>query len=123
MTKYNNRKVTIDNILFDSCREANRYRELKLLQKAGQIRNLQLQVPFELIPTQREPPTLTKTGKEKQGALVERSVVYLADFTYEERTGDIWRSVVEDVKGLKVKEYIIKRKLMLHKYGIKIKEV
>lgn len=121
--KYNNRKVTIDNILFDSCREANRYRELKLLLKAGQIRNLQLQVPFELIPTQREPPTLSKTGKERQGKVIEHSVVYKADFVYEERTGDIWHTVVEDSKGMRTKEYVIKRKLLLHKFGIRVREV
>jgi hypothetical protein len=122
MPKYNNRKVSVDNIQFDSVREANRYSELKLLQRAGQIRNLRLQVPFELIPTQYEPDSVVK-GKLKRGKLIERSVVYKADFTYEERVGQNWAVVVEDVKGVKTKEYILKRKMMLQKYNIRIREV
>ena len=88
---------------FDSKREANRYAELKLLERAGEISDLKLQVPFELIPKQPG----------------ERSVKYIADFVYLEGG----KSVVEDVKGKKTRDYIIKRKLMLWRHGITIKEV
>lgn len=119
MRKYGSKKVTIDGIVFDSKKEANRYCELKLLERAGRIKNLELQKPFELIPTQREPETMTKTGKVKQGKVIEQSVKYIADFVYTENG----KTVVEDTKGYKTKDYIIKRKLMLYVYGIKIKEV
>ncbi len=111
--KYHNQKTQVDGIKFDSRKEANRYCELKILQRAGKIRNLQRQVPFELIPAQYI-----------EGRLVERPCKYVADFIYESpgRTGE-WRTVVEDTKGVKTKEYIIKRKLMLQKYKIKIKEI
>lgn len=121
--KYHNKKTTVDGITFDSRREADRYSELKLLLRSGRIRNLQMQVPYELIPAQREPPTLTERGMERQGKVIERSVVYKADFVYSERTGQIWRPVVEDAKGVRTKEYIIKRKLMLWRHGIRIREV
>ena len=85
-----------------------RYQELKLLQRAGKISELQRQVPFELIPSQRE-------GKR----VIERGVKYVADFTYME-DGNL---VVEDAKGIRTKEYILKRKLMYMVHGIKIKEV
>ena len=107
MSKYHSRKVTWDGIEFDSQKEAQRYRELWLLKKAGEITNLQRQVRFELIPTQRV-----------DGKVVERSVTYVADFVYEDH-GEI---VLEDVKGLRTREYILKRKLMLYMKGIRIKE-
>lgn len=107
MSKYHSRKVTWDGIEFDSLKEARRYRELWLLKKAGEITNLQRQVRFVLIPSQRI-----------DGKVVERSVSYIADFVYEDH-GEI---VVEDVKGLRTREYILKRKLMLYMKGIRIKE-
>ena len=106
-SKYHAHKTIIDGIRFDSNREADRYCELKLLEKAGLIKNLQCQVRFELIPP------LKKTGEK-----TERAVFYIADFTYEEN-GDL---VVEDVKGMRTREYIIKRKLMIWRHGIWIKE-
>lgn len=112
--KYKNRKVTIDGITFDSQKEANRYAELKLLQRAGQIQGLQRQVKYILIPPQREPDTAGKKGK-----LIERECAYIADFVYIQNGA----TVVEDTKGVKTKEYIIKRKLMLYIHGIKIREV
>lgn len=106
--KYKNRKLTIDGEVFDSQKEARRYRELALLQRAGQISDLKRQVRYELIPTQR-------IG----GKVVEKSCVYIADFVYTENG----ETVVEDTKGFRTKDYIIKRKLMLHVHGIRIKEV
>lgn len=121
MRKYHNRKVTVDGITFDSVKEANRYKELKVLERAGQVHDLQLQVKFKLIPAQRELNLeTTATGKPKKGKLLEHEVSYVADFVYKNRFGI---QVVEDTKGVKTKDYIIKRKLMLWIHGIRIKEV
>lgn len=117
--KYSNQKVTIDGITFDSKREAKRYYELKLLERAGEIRHLRRQEKFLLIPSQFE-EVIDAKGKPKQKC-IERECVYIADFVYQDsRTGKL---VVEDTKGVRTKEYIIKRKLMLKEYGIKISEI
>lgn len=106
MSKYGNRKVaTSDGIIHDSQKEAVRWTELKLLERSGEITDLQRQVKYELIPPQKG----------------ERAVFYIADFVYtDNRTGE---TVVEDTKGFRTKEYIIKRKLMLWVHGIKINEI
>lgn len=118
MNKYHNRKVrTSDGIVHDSRKEANRWQELKLLEKSGKIMELKRQMEFLLIPPQYEE---IATGKRKKRKVVERSCVYRADFVYHDENGEI---VVEDVKGLRTRDYIIKRKLMLYVYGIKIKEI
>lgn len=108
MRKYGNRKVIRDGIEFDSVKECQRYCELKLMQRAGVISELQLQVPFELIPTQRI-----------DGKLAEKAVNYVADFVYKQNG----QTVVEDTKGMRTRDYIIKRKLMLFIHGIRIREV
>lgn len=111
MSKYGAKKVTIDGITFDSVKEATRWRELRYRVMGRQITDLQRQVKFELIPNQ----------VDENGKVIERAVSYVADFVYIDRkTG---QKVVEDTKGFKTKEYIIKRKLMLKEYGIRIKEV
>lgn len=119
MRKYGSRKVRLDGIVFDSKKEAARYCELKLLQRAGRIQNLELQKPFELIPAQREPDTIGKRGGVKKGKIIEQSVKYVADFVYTENG----QTVVEDTKGFRTKDYILKRKMMLYFYGIRIKEI
>lgn len=106
--KYNSRKTIVDGIKFDSKKEATRYKELKTLEKSGVISNLQRQVKYVLIPAQRE---------DKK--LIERECSYYADFVYI-RDGE---QVVEDTKGVRTPEYIIKRKLMLYVHKIRIKEV
>ena len=117
--KYSNQKVTIDGETFDSKREAKRYCELKLLERAGEIRHLRRQEKFLLIPSQYEEVVDAK-GKPKQKC-IEKECVYIADFVYQDaRTGEL---VVEDTKGVRTKEYIIKRKLMLYNNRIKIKEI
>lgn len=117
--KYSNQKVTIDGETFDSKKEAKRYCELKLLERAGEIRHLRRQEKFLLIPSQYEEVVDAK-GKPKQKC-IERECVYIADFVYQDaRTGEL---VVEDTKGVRTKEYIIKRKLMLYNNRIKIKEI
>lgn len=112
MSKYGNRKTTVDGFGFDSAKEARRYTELALLQRAGEISDLRRQVTFWLIPAQY-----------MGGKLVERPVGYVADFVYvDNKTG---KTVVEDVKSKATKTpvYIIKRKLLLQNYGIRIVEV
>ncbi len=106
-SKYHAQKTVVGGITFDSKREAARWQELKLMEKAGAIQNLQRQVKYELIPI------LKKTGER-----TERSVNYIADFVYTENG----KTVVEDSKGFKTEAYKIKRKLMILRYGIWIKE-
>ena len=106
--KYHNKKVTINGEAFDSKKEAARWQELLLLQRAGEISHLNRQVTYTLIPSQYI-----------DGKCVERSVKYVADFVYKEN-GQL---IVEDTKGMKMPEYVIKRKMMLFTYGIPIKEV
>lgn len=126
-TKYNASKCVVDGIKFDSKHEAERYLELKLLERGKVISDLRLQVKFVLIPAQYEKDTVTilKSGKEKivKGKCLEREVSYYADFVYIlNETGE---TIVEDAKSpiTRTKEYIIKRKLMLYRYGIRIIEV
>lgn len=122
--KYNAKKVVIDGIEFDSKKEAKRYQELLLLQKAGEIYMLERQKVYELLPAQREPDTVGKRGGVIKGKLLERAVDYVADFVYTNKNGE---TVVEDVKGFRegvaYAVFVLKRKLMLYRYGIKIIEV
>lgn len=108
-SKYKAKKTEVDGIAFDSKKEAKRYQELKLFEKTKVISNLQRQVKFELIPVQHV-----------EGKLAERACSYVADFVYLDKQGN---TIVEDTKGVKTKDYIIKRKLMLWVHGIRIKEV
>lgn len=105
--KYKNQPITIDGHTFPSRREANRYSQLSLLQKAGIIRELKLQEPFELQPSFKHPIT----GKTI------RAIKYIADFTYYDENGIFH---IEDVKGSEAtmtKDFKIKRKLFIYKYG------
>ena len=111
--KFHNKKVIYDGRKFDSQREADRYCELKPMQRAGKINNLQCQVPFELIP----PQYADVNGKKK---LIERACSYVADFTYYDEHNNL---TVEDAKGMRVEPYITKRKLMLYLKGIRVVEV
>ena len=117
--KYHNHKVRKSGLTFDSKKEHKRYNELLLLQQAGEIANLRRQVKFVLIPTQREPNIIGSRGGVKKGKLLERECSYIADFVY----GENGKMVVEDSKGLRTKDYIIKRKLMLYVHNIRIREV
>ena len=114
MSKYGNRKIIVDGITFDSVREGQHWCELKLLQRAGEIKDLERQVKFVLIPAQRDP----KTGK-----VIERECSYVADFVFWENGKDGWTKVVEDAKGFRTPEYRIKKKLLLKEYGFRIREV
>ena len=124
--KYGARKVLFDGIAFDSKKEANRWAELRILEKAGEISDLRRQVKFVLIPAQYEESNEIykrgeNKGKPKRGKLLEHECSYVADFVY--RVTETDRTAVEDTKGFRTKDYIIKRKLMLERYGIRIKEV
>ncbi len=92
---------------YASKKEAKRASDLRLMQEAGQIRNLREQVEYELIAKQEG----------------ERACSYRADFVYDEFAADGWRQVVEDTKGVRTADYIIKRKLMQQMHGIRIREV
>lgn len=123
-SKYGNRKTVVDGITFDSKKETNRFRELQLLERAGKITALQRQVKYVLIPTQREfSNEIYKKGAHqghfKPGKVLEKECSYIADFAYIQ--GGAY--VVEDTKGVRTEAYKIKRKLMLERYGIQIKEV
>lgn len=115
MGKYHSRKTVVDGIIFDSRREAMRYQELRLLERAGKVRGIRRQVRYELVPVQLD----------SKGKIIEKPVVYVADFVFEQYSdrGGFWFPVVEDVKGVRTPVYIIKRKLMLERYGIRIREV
>lgn len=119
ISKYKAEKVEVLGLKFDSKKEARRWFELEMLEKTGVIKNLRRQVKYELIPAQREPDTYGPRGVLIQGTVIERAVYYIADFVYIENN----QIIVEDTKGVKTKEYVIKRKLLLWRYGIKIKEV
>lgn len=100
--KYGNKKVKVDGINFDSILEATRYSELKYLLRAGIIRDLKLQPSFELIP-----------AFEKNGVKYRRTV-YKADFAYFDI--EKGKTIIEDTKGFKTKEYILKKKLFEYNY-------
>lgn len=115
MRKYHNRRVeTSDGCKHDSKKEALRWMHLKRLESDGKIKDLQRQVEYILIPTQKE----IVNGKNET---VEKSVTYVADFVYIDAETN--KTVVEDSKGYRTREYIIKRKLMRYIHGIKIQEV
>ena len=105
--KYHNKRISVDGEVFDSKKEARRYQQLKLMEKAGMIRNLKRQVRRELVPAQYI-----------DGKCVERAITYTSDFEY-----DTDVHVVEDVKGRKTDAYKLKRKLMLYIHGIRITEI
>lgn len=119
-TKYRSQKTEIDGIVFDSKKEAKRYSELKLLERSGEISDLELQKVYELIPKQYGEDIITKKGKTKRGPLLERECTYIADFVYKDSSG---KTIVEDAKGMRTEKYRIKRKLMLWVYGIRIVEI
>lgn len=108
MSKYRNEKITFSGQKFDSKKEFERYQDLRILEKAGIVQNLKRQVKYVLVPKQY-----------LCGKLIERECAYIADFVYTKNN----KVIVEDVKGIKTKDYIIKRKLMLHVHGIRVVEI
>ena len=102
MNKYKNKKTQVDMYVFDSKLESMRYKQLALLEKVGEIKNLQMQVKFEL------QEAFTKNKKHH------RAITYTADFMYfDNRSGQV---IVEDTKGMKTDVFKIKQKLFEYKY-------
>lgn len=110
VNKYRNKEVKVDGYNFKSKKEAGVYQDFKLGLNSGEIKRLELQKKFELIPNQKGP----------DGKIVERAISYIADFYVEYADGE---KVVIDCKGMRLPVYTIKRKLMLWVHGIKIKEI
>lgn len=111
LPKYRNTRTEVDGITLDSKHEAARYRELRLLERAGLIAGLRVQVPYELAPSVRF----------SDEARAKPALRYVADFVYlDKKTG---KTVVEDAKGVVTPEYRAKRHLMLHLFGIEVQEV
>ena len=107
--KYRNKKCVWKGQQFDSIRERDRFIILENEQQEGRITDLNRQVSFQLLPTQ----------KDERGKVIEKPCCYVADFTY-------WKDgefIVEDAKGVKTKEYRLKRKMLLYFHGLRIKEV
>lgn len=109
-SKYHSQKITVSGKTFDSIKEGSRYADLVLMERSGEISELKCQVPFLLIPSQ----------KCENGKTIEKPVKYIADFVYKDKNGN---TVVEDTKGVRTADYIIKRKLMLYIHKIRIKEI
>ena len=116
MSKYKNKKYQFNGIIFDSKAECVRYKQLLPLERAGIISDLQRQVKYELIPSQRLPDPFKRFGRMVR---TERGINYVADFVYH-KGGKL---IVEDVKGVATDAYKIKRKLMLWIHGIQITEI
>lgn len=109
--KYHNKKIVIDGIKFDSIKESNRYRELKLLEKANLITELQLQKKFIL-----QPKYINNNNEHM------RSITYTSDFYYYDKQKD--KYIVEDVKGYKTDVYRLKKKIFEYQYpNLVIKEI
>lgn len=123
-SKYHAEKITVNGITFDSKKEARRWLELTALEQAGKIHGLRRQVKYLLIPEQREScaeryKSGPKKGQFKPGRVLERECAYYADFDYY-KDGT---HVVEDVKGVRTKEYRLKKKMLLYTHKIRISEV
>lgn len=108
-SKYHNTKVEYNGIKFDSVKEMKHYQLLEYRQKIGEIKELKLQVPYELIP------------KYKMNDKTIRKTTYVADFVYYDTRDN--KTHVIDVKGFKTQTYKLKKKLFEYKYKIEIEEV
>ena len=125
MNKYRNTKTTVDGITFDSKKEAGYYLFLKQKERDGEVSNLRMQVPYELIPAVYEDEVVhLKTRDKVVTRCVQRATHYVADFVYTvNATGE---DEVVDVKSYitrKNPEYRLKKKMMLAFNGIKVVEV
>ena len=109
VAKYHNKKVKYDGYTFDTIREKNYYIKLKLLEKAGKIKELELQKEYELQPS------------FKLNNKTSRKITYRSDFTYKTTEDD--KLHVVDVKGFRTDVYRLKKKLFEYKYRIEIEEI
>lgn len=122
VNKYHNKEVIIDGIKFKSTKEGRFYLLYKQMEKNGEISNLRMQVPYELIPAiWRDVVKHLKTKDKIVKKCVQRAVHYVADFVFiDNLTG---KEEVIDAKGFRTKEYKLKKKMMLAFKNIEIKEV
>lgn len=109
VAKYHNKKVKYDGYTFDSIKEKNYYIKLKLLEKAGKIKELELQKEYELQPS------------FKLNNKTSRKITYRADFTYKTTEDD--KLHVVDIKGFRTDVYRLKKKIFEYKYRIEIEEI
>lgn len=100
-SKYHAEKTKIDGIQFDSKKEADYYCELKMLKMAGEVKEIDRQVVFELLPSYK------RNGKTV------RAITYRADFVVTYRDGS--KNVI-DVKGYQTDVYKLKKKMLLYRY-------
>jgi hypothetical protein len=107
--KYHNKKIIVNGITFDSIKESRRYATLFLLERNGRIRNLRLQVKYELQP------------KYKINNKTIRSINYVADFVYYDTIRGC--EVIEDTKGFRTEVYKIKKKMFEYIYKKEIEEI
>ena len=105
--KYHNKKVTVDGLTFDSIKEANRWQELKLMERAGKITGLSRQLRIEIVPKTK----------------LHRARYYVADFVYFDK--EQGKTIYEDVKGYKkglaYQMFTLKRDILYWRNGIEIK--
>ena len=123
-SKYHAKRVTIDGIKFDSATEGRYYQKYKQMEKDGEIKNLRLQVPYELVPAVYEEVEIVRHLKRgdkitKKKKLTQRPITYIADFVFEQNG----KTCVVDVKGKRLPVYLLKKKMMKALKGIDIIEV
>lgn len=115
--KYKSVKIDTPDGTFDSKREYKRWMELQMMERNGYISDLRRQVPFELIPAIKEPDTVGPKGGIKKGRTIQKACMYVADFVYDQDG----KTIVEDAKGFKTKEFLLKAKILRWRFGIDIK--
>ena len=131
--KFNNKKIETAEGVFDSTGEWQRWLFLKDAERRGEIKDLQRQVKFILIPTQYRTEIVHLKTKDKEVQRVaEREITYTADFVYMKKIGtastglgelEKWHRVVEDYKGYPNDRWPLKKSMMLYFHGIRIREV
>lgn len=124
--KYNAKPTTVDGIRFHSAKEARRYQELKLLEKARAIIGLRLQPRYMLCALVLEGADCRNVNAGSVSQRRHPVGDYVSDFEYREPINvlghTVWRTVVEDTKGVKTDVYKLKKRLFEAQYGIQIRE-
>ena len=131
--KYRAKPTTVDGVRFASKKESRRYAELKLLEKAGEIRGLEIQPSFDLlVPVRTDEARMAMVKALARGkgfsCAHEKVGVYRADFRYQQKTlsaseNDRYRTITEDVKGIRTATYRLKKRMVEATYGIQIHEI
>ena len=132
--KFNNKKMSTPDGEFDSKGEWERWLFLKEAERNGQIKDLERQVKFSLIPTQYRTEIVHLKTKDKEVQMVaEREITYTADLVYRKfkknvpvgmfGDAEVWERVVEDFKGYPNDRWPLKKAMMLYFHGVAIREV